>query len=67
MWSRLNLLRGDGEDDVLVASSHYRLQRLVLFYGSADVAGGGDWLAIDADDDVRLLQASSDTETEIRG
>lgn len=67
VWSRLNLLWDDSEDDVLVASSHHCLQRLVPFYGVADVAGRGDLLAIDADDDISLLQASSGTEKEMRG
>lgn len=57
--SRFNLLWDDGEDDVLVASPHHRPQRVVPLYGGANVTGRGDSLAIDADDDITLLQASS--------
>lgn len=60
--SRLNLLWDDGEDDVLIASSHHCSQPLVPFYGIADITGRGDLLTIDADDDISLLQASSGTE-----
>lgn len=56
MRSRLDLFGDDGEDDVLVASSHHRPQRLLPLYGGADVVGRGDPLAVDADDDVALLQ-----------
>lgn len=64
--SRLDLLRDDGEDDILVASPYHRSQRLISLYGGADVTGRGDSLAIDADDDVTLLQASSVTKKEER-
>lgn len=57
--SRVDLLGDDGEDDVLVASPHHRPQRLVPLDGGADVAGRSDALAVDADDDVALLQAGS--------
>lgn len=67
MRSRLTLLGDDGEDDVLVASSHHRSQRLVPFYGGADVTGRGDSLAVDADDDVTLLQASPGNKKEVKG
>lgn len=62
--SRLDLLRDDGEHDVLVASPHHCSQRLVLLDGAADVAGRGDSLAIDGDDDISLLQASAVSERE---
>lgn len=62
--SRLDLLGDDAEDDVLVASPHHRPQRVVPLYGGAHVAGRGDSLAVDADDDVALLQAGSVTKQE---
>lgn len=62
--SRLDLLRHDGEDDVLIASPYHRSQRLISLYGGADVTGRGDSLAIDADDDITLQQASSVTKKE---
>ena len=55
--SRVDLLGDDGEDDVLVAAPHHRPQFIVPPDGGADVAGRGDPLAVDADDDVALLQA----------
>lgn len=61
-WSRLDLLGNDGEDGVLVASSHHRSQRLLTLYGGADITGRGDPLAIDADDDVTFTQTSSVTQ-----
>lgn len=60
--SRLNFFGDDSEDDVLVASSHHCSQCLITFYGVADVAGRGDSLTVDADDDVGLLQPSSGRE-----
>lgn len=37
--SRVNLLRHDGEDDVLVASSDHHAECVVFFDGVTDVAG----------------------------
>lgn len=62
--SRLNLLGDDVEDDVLVASPHHCSQCVVPLYGGAYITGRGDSLAIDTDDDIALLQASSVTKQE---
>lgn len=64
--SRLNLLRDDGEDDVLVAPPHHCAQCYIPFDGGAHVAGRSDWFAVDADDDVTLPEAGS-VATEIGG
>lgn len=57
--SRFNLFGHDGEDDVLVSSSNHHAERVVFFDGVADVAGGRDSLAVDADDDVIFMQTSA--------
>lgn len=57
--SRVDLIWDDGEDDVLVPSPDHHPQRLVPLDGAADVAGRGDALAVDGDDDVTLLQTTS--------
>lgn len=62
--SRVDLLGDDGEDGILVASPHHHSKRVVPLYGSADVAGRGDSFAVDADDDITLLQAGSVTKKE---
>lgn len=57
--SRLNLLRDDGEDDVLVAPPHHSPQRLVPLDGGAHVTGRSDWVAVNADDDITFPEAGS--------
>lgn len=64
--SRLNLLRDDGEDDVLVAPPHHSPQRFIPLDGGAHVTGRSDGFAVDADDDITLPEAGS-VATEIRG
>lgn len=63
MWrdvrSGFDLLRHDGEDDVLVSSPSHHAERVVLFDGGADVAGRCDPLSINADDDVAFLQTTT--------
>lgn len=65
--SGLDILGDNAEDHVLVASPHHHFQRFVPLYDSADITGRGDWLAVDADDDVFLLQASTVTKKESKG
>lgn len=57
--SRLDLLRDDVEDDVLIASPHHSPKCFVPLDGGAHVTGSGDWLAVNADDDVTLPEAGS--------
>lgn len=57
--SCFNFLRNDGEDHVLVASPHHCPQDVARSYNVADIAGRGDLLAVDADDDVSLLESRS--------
>lgn len=57
--SRLDFLGDNGEDDVLVSPPHHSPQRLISLDGGTHVTGRGDWLAIDADDDITLLQAGA--------
>lgn len=57
--SRLDFLGDNGEDDVLVAPPHHSPQRVIPLDGGTHVTGRVDWLAIDADDDITLLQAST--------
>lgn len=64
--SRLNLLRNDGDDDVLVAPPHHRPQCFVPLDGGAHVTGRSDWFAVNANDDITLPEAGSGA-TEIRG
>lgn len=64
--SRLNLLRDDGDDDVLVSPPHQSPQCFVLLDGSTNVTGRSDWFAVNADDDITLPESSSVT-PEIRG
>lgn len=64
--SRLNLLRDDGEDDVLVAPPHHSPQCFIPLDGGAHVTGRSDGFAVDADDDITLPEAGS-VATEIRG
>ena len=55
--SRVDLLRNDVEDDVLVPTAHHGPQRVVSPDGCADVVGRGDACVVDANDDVALLEA----------
>lgn len=64
--SRLNLLRDDGDDDVLVAPPHHSPQCFIPLDGDAHVAGRIDWFAVNADDDITLPEAGA-VATEIRG
>lgn len=61
MWSRVNLLRNDGEDGILVATAHHQSQGPVPLDGAADFSGGRNALPVNADDDVMLLQAAPET------
>lgn len=57
--SWFHFLRNDGEDHVLVASPHHCPQDVARSDNLADVAGRGDLLAVDADDDVSVLESRS--------
>lgn len=57
--SGFHFLRNDGEDHVLVASPHHCPQDVARSDDLADVAGRGDLLAVDADDDVSVLESRS--------
>lgn len=62
--SWFHFLRNDGEDHVLVASPHHCPQDAARSDNLADVAGRGDLLAVDADDDVSVLESRSVTHEE---
>lgn len=56
--SRVNLLRNDGEHDVLIAPSYHCPKSLVFLDGRADIAGWCDPLTVDADYDIALFQTA---------